>query len=612
MREHEEAQELPTEPQGLRAAEGERGAQLRAALDALFVDDALSIHFQPIVDAVRPAVLGFEALCRGPSDSPLHSPLVMFEVAARYGRMVELERRVVRVILRRFFELGLPGAVFINVSADTLSAAADRIELLREEFATLAIAPGRIVIELTETRPSLDLAALHQSILAIRSLGFRIALDDLGEGFASLKRWLDVRPDFVKIDRHFVDGVAGDPVKQQLIRSMLDLARSGGARVIAEGIEQEPDLRVLLRLGVQLCQGYLFARPHPAPRPDLQLQVEHRLLEMSGTRASAEPGISAGRLARIAASVSPDCTCAHVLDLFAADEGLRSLAVVDADRRPVGVLRLLTVLKRAGGRFFRELHGRKSCSLLMDARPLIFDEQTPLAEMGESLSRIDDHHMVDGFLVTRAGRYLGSGRISDLLKAMADAREGQGSELHPLSRLPLNAAARGRIQQALDARARFTAVYWDINDLKPFNEVYGFGAGDALILMLSGLLKGISEPLGGFLAHVGGDDFVLLLDGGDWHGAVSAALESFDAGLASHLRPEHLRARGYAGSNRRSESVWHALPSLAAGVLPVEPGQFAHAHEVTAVLMELKAEAQRRGGSAWFCERRLRAPPGSR
>ena len=139
------------------------------------------------------------------------------------------------------------------------------------------LATSRIVVELTETRPIDDLAQLGGTLDALRAHGFRLALDDLGEGFASLRRWMEVRPDFVKIDRHFIDGIAQDPLKQQFVRSIVEMAATSGGDVVAEGLEQEPDLEVLRRLGITICQGYLFARPSAHPRPQLGAQWSGRL-----------------------------------------------------------------------------------------------------------------------------------------------------------------------------------------------------------------------------------------------------------------------------------------------------------------------------------------------
>ncbi len=249
-------------------------ARLAAELDRLILEQDFEIHFQPIVSYVThighvsnadPGIFGYEALTRPQARSGFGSPLALFEAAAELGRLIPLERVVVRKIVARFAELGLPGRLFINVSADTLVAAEHRLDLIASEIARHNLPASRLVVELTETRAVLDPVTLTTVVKALRAMGFAIALDDLGEGFAGLKRWLVLRPDFVKIDRYFVDGIADDALKQVFVRSILEMGRSSGATVIAEGLERRIDLQILQSMGTELCQGFLFARPQAEP-----------------------------------------------------------------------------------------------------------------------------------------------------------------------------------------------------------------------------------------------------------------------------------------------------------------------------------------------------------
>lgn len=262
------ARRAPAKPrQGTprRAAQALQAGSLAQALDQLIARRDFDIHFQAIVDSTQGQVLGYEALTRPPADSPLASPWTLFQTAAEFGRLVELERLVVRRIVERFVALKLPGRVFINVSADTLIAARHRQALIVRELARHALPPSTVVVELTEARAVHDEAALASVVASLRAAGLHFALDDLGQGFASLKRWIDLRPDFVKIDRHFVDGIAGDPMRRQFVRSILEMAEGSGAAVIAEGLEREADWHTLRELGARLFQGYLIARPSATP-----------------------------------------------------------------------------------------------------------------------------------------------------------------------------------------------------------------------------------------------------------------------------------------------------------------------------------------------------------
>jgi len=125
----------------------------------------------------------------------------------------------------------------------------------------LQLPPASVVIELTEDFPAITMRHLRESLLLYRSMGFRVALDDLGEGFSTLRLWSELRPEFVKADKHFVRGIARDAVKRQFLRSIHHIARRCGSQVIAEGIEGAEDLRAVRRIGVAMAQGWYIGRP---------------------------------------------------------------------------------------------------------------------------------------------------------------------------------------------------------------------------------------------------------------------------------------------------------------------------------------------------------------
>lgn len=570
--------------------------------------EAITPLFQPIVGFERAEILGYEGLSRGPSDSWLHSPLVLFETAARCGLLVDMEVCAVRVLVRRFVELALPGQLFLNVSVDTLLATANREDDLRREFARLELPPSRIVVELTETHAVPDHQAMRDAINGLRRLGVVIALDDLGEGFASLRRWSELSPDFVKIDRHFIDGLSRDPIKQQFIKSILDIATSSGCNVIAEGVEEESDLRVLLQLGVPNAQGYLFAKPLSAPRTTLNPALDvllagrqesmrqHSLIGMKTTTAS--------QLAKRGHTVRPEFTCERVVKMFRRDPRLYSLPVLDDDERPIGVLRSLDSMSRAADRYFIDLFGKRSCSVLMDRSPLIFDVSASLRTMSDLVANIDERLLVDGFIVTQDGRYFGSGRISDLIKAVSDSQLFSARYANPLTMLPGNVPIDEYIDSLLRQQAEFMVVHWDLGSFKAYNDIYGYRAGDDVILFTARVLAQATDPDRDFLGHVGGDDFVMVLSSQDWEARVERAIVAFDSGVQTYFNEEHLAAGGYLTQNRQGQEVLHPLVSIAAGVVRVLPSEFESHRQVARAAGEAKKMAKCNERSAYFVERR--------
>lgn len=585
--------------------------ELELELDRVITRGDFATHFQPLIDIRGSRIFGYEALTRGPSDSPLHSPLVLFDVAAKFGRLIELERHILRLIVGRFTDMDLPGQLFVNVSADTLMATRDRLDTLRGELSRLKLPTSRIVVELTETRPVIDARTLRDAVEGLRSLGLVMALDDLGEGFSSLRRWAEMRPDFVKLDRHFVDGLHADPLKQQFVRSVLEMATTTGAVVIAEGLEEESDLRVLQQIGVPLCQGYLLGKPAAMPRTSLRSDVGAMLAPRAAflarersARDQYGKATTAGQLARPGETVTLETTCATVVSMFSGSPHLMSVPVLDGEDCPIGILRAMDVLQHGSERYFLDIFGRRSCAALMDRSPLVFDIATTLRTMSEAVSNVSERQMVDGFVVTREGRYFGTGRVSDLLRAISDLQVFSARYANPLTLLPGNVPIDTQIEALIEQAVPFVAVHWDLDNFKPFNDLYGYRAGDEIIQLTARTLRDVSDSEVDFLGHIGGDDFVTLFCSEDWEVRVQRALRQFDTGVRAHFTDEHAAAGGFVTLNRQGESVFHPLTSISAGVLKVEPGMYEVAAQVSRAMGGAKKQAKRLEGSAYFVERR--------
>ncbi len=187
-----------------------------SALSSILTQSGLHSLFQPIICLSERRILGYEALTRGPSNSPLHSPIALFAVARQAGRLSELEIACRQSACRRFNEQQLPGKLFLNVSPESLLEAAHQPGRTLQLLQDLGIAPSQVVIELTEQTPIDDFQLLQTALHHYRAMGFSIALDDLGAGYSSLRLWSELRPDYVKIDRHFIDGIHQDALKESL------------------------------------------------------------------------------------------------------------------------------------------------------------------------------------------------------------------------------------------------------------------------------------------------------------------------------------------------------------------------------------------------------------
>ena len=216
--------------------------------------DGLYMVYQPIVSWSDQAVVGYEALVRSPEPG-LSEPGPLFETAELLGRVDQLEREI---HLRSVepFEQGNESTLFVNLHAQDLVD-----EALCEQDNPLAKMADRVVLEVTERAQLEELRNTEAHIARLREMGFRIAIDDIGAGYAGLSSFALLEPDLVKLDKSLVRDVDQAPVKHKLIHSLATLCTDLNIQVVAEGVETPQERDTLLDLGCDLFQGYLFSRP---------------------------------------------------------------------------------------------------------------------------------------------------------------------------------------------------------------------------------------------------------------------------------------------------------------------------------------------------------------
>jgi EAL domain-containing protein (putative c-di-GMP-specific phosphodiesterase class I) len=225
----------------------QRGRQLKAILDG----KRISSLYQPIFDLETRAVIGYEALSRGPKGD-LHSPASLFQAAYDADLVWKLERLCRQRALRRLPRLKPKQLLFLNLEP---SGVFDP-ELVAPAFVRRYA--KRIVLEITERAAITDFPAFRQAVQLLKRAGFRVALDDVGSAYAGLRVVSEVRPDFIKLDMQLIRGAHDDRVKRQLISAIADFCGEARVPLIVEGVETREELNAARTLGVRRAQGFLF------------------------------------------------------------------------------------------------------------------------------------------------------------------------------------------------------------------------------------------------------------------------------------------------------------------------------------------------------------------
>lgn len=235
--------------------------ELLYSLSRIVAQKNIMLLAQPIFDVATKEIRAWEMLTRGPKGTEYENPLHLFSVARQTGMLYDLELIVLEKALQQINETGCTHDIFINFTPITVGNQKFIRDLKKLMGKYKNISPTQITIEITE-RDSIDgMEYFIYNINLLRNLGFRIAVDDTGAGYASLNTISEIMPDIIKIDRSVIQDIDKNSLKESMLKGLLLVAREAGSLVVAEGIESEEEASVLFRNRVDLAQGYLFARP---------------------------------------------------------------------------------------------------------------------------------------------------------------------------------------------------------------------------------------------------------------------------------------------------------------------------------------------------------------
>ena len=295
LAERREALGPVTEPGGIGGNTGGSAAdsgevQQVELLEEFLQRKTIRAVLQPVVkvrDGAAPfEVFGVEGLARGPANSVLGSPSFLLSYAARKELLFEADMICIRAALAEVIQLGSSVTTFLNVQPRSLTNPEFTASLCHEVH-HVGLEERSIVLELTEQQTIVNPRAFAATLGKLRETGFRIALDDFGEGSSNLNLFQDLRPDFLKISGTFCRGLAQDSFKQNIVHSTADMAARAGTATIMEAVETADDAQVLRRLGIDYAQGYFFLKPLPGR--DLAQALQVGLLHPARPAAASSP-----------------------------------------------------------------------------------------------------------------------------------------------------------------------------------------------------------------------------------------------------------------------------------------------------------------------------------
>ncbi|MFN7103418.1 MAG: bifunctional diguanylate cyclase/phosphodiesterase [Pseudorhizobium sp.] len=472
----------------------------------------LETAFQPIVEVATGTVFGYETLMRGFDRIGFSNPIELLDQAAAAGQLLPLEQMMAGRSLAKFATVPDFASVtlFLNLDVRLIKDGDYIIERLVQHLGKLNIPPSSVCFELSERFDNTSVPEFAALVLKLRKAGFKLAIDDFGVGHGEMKLLCDYQVDYLKIDRHFIDGMDKSPRKRHLVKNIVHIAHVLGIRVIAEGIETEAELMACREYGVDLVQGYFIARPTTFLN-ELQPAFPH-LADIGRVRRSSQSldEILIRKQIENLPTVYEHESIDTVFELFRRNPRQAFFPVLNANGEPRGVINEYYLKEYIYQPFGRDLLKNKvyerTISHFVDMAPIIGLD----ADAEELMSLFASMDNSDCIILTENMRYAGVVSAASLIKVISEKQLKIAQDQNPLTSLPGNRAISDFIQESGrdDDDNRFFC-YCDFDHFKPFNDNYGFHVGDHAISLFAALLRRYFFSDDHFLGHVGGDDFFI-------------------------------------------------------------------------------------------------------
>jgi EAL domain-containing protein (putative c-di-GMP-specific phosphodiesterase class I) len=221
----------------------------------------ISTLFQPIVSLKDGNLIGYEALSRGPKDSPLFSPLALLKVAAQQNKLWDLELLFRTKAIEKACDIRSDLLLFLNVDPNIIKDIHFKKGFTKEFLSKHNISPKSIIFEITERTAIEDYKSFTAILKNYTDQGYKIAIDDTGAGYSGMRTITETKPHYIKIDMDLIRDIDKDFFKQAIIKAFVYLANTTNIKLIAEGIETKEELQILIQLGIHAGQGYFLQKP---------------------------------------------------------------------------------------------------------------------------------------------------------------------------------------------------------------------------------------------------------------------------------------------------------------------------------------------------------------
>ncbi len=562
----------------------------------------LDYAFQPVVNIHTGVCYGYEALLRNYEAAGMASIHDFFDRAHDDNVLHPVDLELRNMAIAKFAQLPWKDHVklFFNLDNRVLQSATYRPGNTLNTLMSSSLSVDSVCFEISERHELQDHEACTRVLNVYRDQGFKIAVDDCGAGFSGFKLLYYTRPEFIKIDRFFIQDIPTDINKRIFVSSIVNLAHVMGSIVIAEGVETQKEYYSCRNIGCDLIQGYLIQ--HPVTDINQLKSTYTHIYEFSREEQRREQSGDKKLIDTEMEYIAPVLNTSNVFDVF---EKFKSQShhsffpVVNGNQEPLGIISEKSFKHYSFSRFGSQLLLNpgigKNLGRFITRYP-VTDIHTPVEKILEIYTQ---NESIEGIIIVDNLKYKGFLSARSLLKVLNEKNIAIARDQNPLSRLPGNALIYKYVSDALQClEVQYYFIYFDFDNFKPYNDTYGFRQGDRVILLFSEILKNRTQDSLRFGGHIGGDDFFMGIQGMEpdkVFSKVRKMCQRFQRDVESFYDSEAIQNGCIKARDRDGREASFPLLTVSAVILEIPAGRAAvySAEEIGRKMAKMKKTAKR-------------------
>ena len=476
--------------------------------------DKLDYAFQPIIYAQSGKLYAVEALLRNVQDIPNITTIDdLFDLVFSNDYLYEFDLLLREKAIKKFANINIPNLkLFYNLDNRIIYNKNYSSGNTQKILTKYNLSKDKIIFELSEKGTSIEQNALSTMLQRYKQSGYSIAIDDFGIGVSGLKLLYFSEANIIKIDRFFISNIDQDSKKKLFCSSIIDMAHIMGMQVIAEGVETQKEFYTCKDIGADFIQGFLVQKPTKNINEIKPIYNDISNLILDDKREDQNKFIDEQFIDKIE-PLPVNSSLYDIILHFKKNTDHNFVPIIDEFRYFLGIIYESDIKKISYSQYGLSLAQNQnfSTTLLKYLKPALS------VEMAWGIDKILEMYNLNfqnslGIFITNSDKYLGFINLNSLLTMSYKRNIEIATNQSPLTKLPGNNQIEKFIANSFRNIQINTThiIYFDFNDFKPFNDIYGFRQGDRAILIFSELLQK-RYPKNSFIAHIGGDDFFVGL-----------------------------------------------------------------------------------------------------